>query len=72
MHTSHSHTSNSLTEIKVIIDFVPNHTSDQHEWFQKSCRREPPYSNYYIWHDGQIDVDGKRQPPNNWVTVLLP
>ena len=38
--------------MRVIIDFVVNHTSDQHEWFQQS-RRDPdgPYGDYYVWSD---------------------
>src|SRR5262245_1285468 len=38
--------------IKVIIDFVMNHTSDQHRWFQES-RRDPdgPYGDFYVWSD---------------------
>ncbi|KAK7097768.1 maltase 1-like [Littorina saxatilis] len=54
--------------IKVIVDFVPNHTSNQHDWFQRSCRREKPYDDYYIWCDGKRDKDGKPQPPNNWLS----
>ena len=39
--------------IKVVIDFVPNHTSDQHEWFQKSRQKIHPYTDYYIWKSAQ-------------------
>ncbi len=51
------------------MDFVPNHTSDQHEWFQLSLKNIEPYNNYYIWHPGKI-VNGKRVPPTNWVGVF--
>lgn len=40
--------------IKVVIDLVLNHTSDQHEWFQKSLRGEEPYSDYYLWSDDDL------------------
>lgn len=53
--------------IKLILDFVPNHTSDEHPWFQKSVNRIEPYTNYYVWKNATIDKDGKRKPPNNWV-----
>lgn len=53
--------------IKVILDFVPNHTSDQHEWFLKSVNRTGGYEEYYVWANGTVDEKGNRQPPNNWV-----
>jgi len=56
-----------FSDIKIILDFVPNHTSDQHEWFHKSANREKGYEDFYIWADGKIDEKGQRQPPNNWV-----
>lgn len=49
-------------ELKVIMDLVINHTSDEHEWFKISSKsRDNAYSDYYIWHD---PVDGHE--PNNW------
>ncbi|XP_053662156.1 maltase 2-like [Anopheles marshallii] len=59
--------------IKIILDFVPNHTSDQCEWFQRSVAREEPYTDYYVWHDGRVDPstgNGTRLPPNNWQSVF--
>nr|XP_018907649.1 PREDICTED: maltase A1-like isoform X1 [Bemisia tabaci] len=54
--------------LKLIVDFVPNHSSDQHEWFQKSISKEDPYTDYYVWHDGKINENGTRVPPSNWVS----
>ncbi len=48
-------------DIKIIMDLVINHTSDRHEWFQKSRRKIEPYTDYYIWRKGN---NGKK--PNNW------
>ena len=48
--------------MKVLMDLVVNHTSDEHEWFQKSRRRIEPYTDYYIWRPGK--PGGKL--PNNW------
>ena len=49
--------------IRVIMDFVPNHTSDQHPWFAESrSSRTNPKRDWYIWRDGK----GPEQPPNNW------
>ncbi|XP_063700850.1 maltase 2-like isoform X2 [Culicoides brevitarsis] len=60
-----------LLDIKVILDFVPNHTSDQHEWFKRSVDRETIYEDYYIWHDGIPNPKGGQPlPPNNWVSVF--
>ncbi|KAK1128208.1 hypothetical protein K0M31_002679 [Melipona bicolor] len=55
--------------LSLILDFVPNHTSDKHEWFQKSLQGIPPYDNYYVWHPGRVE-NGTRKPPNNWVSAL--
>lgn len=55
--------------LKVILDFVPNHSSDKHPWFEKSIKRIKPYDNYYVWHDGKI-LNGIRQPPNNWLSIF--
>ncbi|XP_046401629.1 maltase A3-like [Ischnura elegans] len=56
--------------LKIIMDFVPNHSSDQHEWFRKSVKRVDPYTNYYVWSDGKVDEDGNRKPPSNWISVF--
>lgn len=56
--------------LKVILDFVPNHTSDQHEWFIKSEIQERGYENFYVWHDGKGNTDPDYpDPPNNWQSV---
>lgn len=56
--------------IRLMIDFIPNHTSNAHEWFEKSRRREDDYDDWYIWHPGIVDENGERQPPNNWASVF--
>lgn len=49
--------------VKIIIDYVPNHTSDQHPWFKESRRdRTNSRRDWYIWRDGKPDGS----PPNNW------
>ena len=52
-------------DMKVIMDLVVNHTSDEHEWFQKSRQRIDPYTDYYIWRPGP---EGKL--PNNWDSIF--
>lgn len=53
--------------IKLIMDLVANHTSDEHEWFVKSrSSKDDPFRDYYIWRKGR-GKDGKR-PPNNWTS----
>jgi glycosidase len=60
----------TIADIKVVLDFVPNHSSDEHEWFVKSVRKEGVYSDYYVWHDGKDDGNGNKTPPNNWVSPV--
>ncbi len=51
-------------EIKIILDLVINHTSDEHEWFQKALAdKDSPYHDYYIFKEG-------KQEPNNWRSVF--
>lgn len=52
--------------LKVIMDLVVNHTSDQHEWFLESKKgADNPYHDYYYWRKGK----GKRRP-NNWMSTF--
>ncbi len=54
-------------DMKVIMDVVPNHTSDQHPWFLESkSSHNNPKSDWYLWHDPAPDGG----PPNNWLSVL--
>ncbi|XP_030387442.1 maltase A3 [Scaptodrosophila lebanonensis] len=54
--------------LKIILDFVPNHSSDENVWFQKSVKREKGYEDYYVWHDGYVNAEtGEREPPSNWL-----
>src|SRR5215471_15955607 len=51
--------------IKIILDFVPNHTSDRHPWFIESrSSRSNSKRDWYIWRDGKLDGS----PPNNWLS----
>ena len=51
--------------LKVLLDLVINHTSDEHPWFIESCKgKDNPYSDYYIWRD-PLGAEKKRTPPNN-------
>ena len=49
--------------LKIVMDLVVNHTSDEHRWFVESRKgKDNPYGDYYIWRDGKEDG----QEPNNW------
>jgi oligo-1,6-glucosidase len=53
--------------MKVILDLVVNHTSDQHHWFQESKKsKDNPYRNFYFWRDPGPNGG----PPNNWVSYF--
>jgi alpha-glucosidase len=58
--------------IRVIMDMVMNHTSDQHPWFLESrSSRDNPYRDWYCWHDGKGQTaTSKGHPPNNWQSLF--
>ena len=62
--TAHEH------GIKILMDLVANHTSDQHPWFvQSRSSKDNPYRDYYIWKDPNgFDENGAPIPPNNWAS----
>lgn len=57
-------------DIKIVLDFVPNHSSDQNEWFRKSVNKEEGYADFYVWHPGYVDTHNIRQPPSNWLSIF--
>ncbi|XKL69524.1 hypothetical protein PGB90_007293 [Kerria lacca] len=57
--------------MKIVIDLVINHCSDNHEWFKKSVNKIKPYDEYFIWKDAKgFDKNGEPIPPNNWISVF--
>ncbi|HSX28919.1 MAG TPA: alpha-amylase family glycosyl hydrolase [Candidatus Saccharimonadales bacterium] len=53
--------------LKVLVDFVPNHSSDEHPWFKVSRQsRHNPKRDWYIWRDPKADGS----PPTNWLSVF--
>lgn len=55
-------------DIKLVMDLVVNHTSDEHPWFLEArTAKDSPYRDYYIWRDGK---DGRE--PNNWASFFTP
>ena len=53
--------------MKIIMDLVINHTSDEHSWFQASRDPESPYRDWYIWRPGKGGKPGENSDlPNNW------
>lgn len=61
-------------DMKVILDYVPNHTSSEHPWFKASSNPNDPnyeqYKDYYIWSKGIQLANGTRVPPSNWLNNL--
>lgn len=57
--------------MKLMMDLVVNHTSDQHAWFLDSrASKSSKKRDWYIWKSPRFDKDGNRQPPNNWAQIL--
>ena len=53
--------------LRIVMDLVVNHTSDEHKWFQESKKIDSPYHDYYYWREGK---DGNKLPPNNWTSMF--
>ena len=57
--------------MRVLLDMVLNHTSDQHPWFLEAARsRDSPRHDFYVWSNGKSGPAGERLPPNNWVSLF--
>ena len=58
--------------IRVVVDIVPNHTSDQHVWFKEAVNspKGSPARNRYIFRDSRIDEDGNEQIPSDWISMF--
>ncbi|KAM0814160.1 putative Glycosyl hydrolase family 13 catalytic domain-containing protein [Seiridium cardinale] len=53
--------------LKIIVDLVINHTSEQHKWFKESrSSKTDAKRDWYIWRPAKYDANGNRAPPNNW------
>jgi oligo-1,6-glucosidase len=58
-------------DMRLMMDLVVNHTSDQHAWFLESrSSKQSSKRDWYIWKPAKHDKDGNRQPPNNWSMIL--
>jgi alpha-glucosidase len=56
-------------EIRILLDLVPNHSSDRHAWFVDArSSRDSKYRDYYVWADPKTDGS----PPNNWRNIFDP
>ena len=53
--------------IRIIMDLVVNHTSDEHRWFIESKKPDSPYRDYYYWQKGEKN---NKLPPNNWQSMF--
>jgi alpha-glucosidase len=54
-------------DLQIIVDYVPNHTSDQHPWFiEARSSRDNPKRDWYFWRDAKPD----ESPPNNWLAAF--
>ena len=55
--------------LRLILDLVPNHSSDEHEWFREAKKsKDNPYRDYYFWKPAKADGS----PPTNWVSYFAP
>jgi glycosidase len=52
-------------DVRLVMDLVVNHTSDEHEWFRRSREGDPDFADFYHWVDADPD-----EPPNNWTSAF--
>ncbi|CAG7920301.1 unnamed protein product [Penicillium olsonii] len=58
-------------KMRILMDLVVNHTSDQHAWFKESrSSKSNPKRDWYIWRDPKYDEEGNRKEPNNWRSIF--
>ena len=58
-------------DMRILMDLVVNHTSDQHAWFKESrSSKTSPKRDWYIWRDPKYDANGNRKEPNNWKSIF--
>lgn len=61
-------------DLKLVLDFVPNHCSSEHDWFKKALDRNDPdhkkYREYFLWNKGKVAENGTRTPPSNWLSIF--
>ncbi len=58
-------------DMRLWMDLVVNHTSDEHAWFRESrISKDNSKRNWYFWRPPKYDADGKRRPPNNWKSIF--
>ncbi|ORY23124.1 alpha-glucosidase [Naematelia encephala] len=54
-------------EMKLVMDLIVNHTSDQHPWFVEARKsKDNPYRDFFWWRPPRFSPEGERLPPNNW------
>ncbi|KDQ55402.1 glycoside hydrolase family 13 protein [Jaapia argillacea MUCL 33604] len=57
--------------MKLMMDLVVNHTSDEHDWFiQSRSGKDNPKRDWYVWRPPKYDAKGNRKPPNNWKSAF--
>ncbi len=59
--------------IRLVMDLVLNHTSDEHPWFVEACQsKDSQYRDYYIWQEGKTNEAGEAVEPTNWASFFTP
>lgn len=58
-------------QMRLLMDLVVNHTSDQHAWFKESrSSKTNPKRDWYFWRDSKYDAQGSKKEPNNWKSIF--